>query len=260
MAALNPNPPAVATSALALPPFTGQLFEEGISQGGGAFGSWQSGNTGTSSFVNRVAGGTVITNLSRLNYVQVGLGTVAGPFWNSVTTGVFISNSGFGGFKLWQQFGTGTVFNADLNAMFGILSTVSPVSITPSGNDISQVLFGCDAGDVNWQIMHRLQGSGGTTKIDTGIAKAANQYFVLQITAAPNVSAFNIRVDQITGVNTVVNIVPARILTGANIPALNTVLFPLLYVGSASTLVSVFKNYSRLILPYQFSLAGINLP
>jgi hypothetical protein len=255
-----PNPPVSAANALALPPFTGQFFEEGISQGGGAFGNWQSGNTGTSSFINRVAGGNVITNLSRLNYVQVGLGTVAGPFWNTVTTGVFIGNSGVGGFNLWQQFGTSTVFNADLNAMFGVLSTVSPVGITPSTNDISQVLFGCDAGDANWQIMHRLQGSGGTTKIDTGVAKAANQYFVLQISAAPSVAAFNIRVDQITGINTVVNIVPPRVLSGANIPAQNTVLFPLLYVGSASTLVSVFKNYSRLILPYQFSLAGIALP
>lgn len=82
--------------------------------------------------------------------------------------------------KFW--FGTDAAIDTRTGVFVGFYD-LNVMNSTPSTSLLNMIGMGADggaSGDTNWQIIRRA-GSGAATKVDTGIARAINQYFILTI-------------------------------------------------------------------------------
>ena len=149
--------------------------------------------TGTATAAN-VATTNIHTALRRQEYAVTTAATTAVAGFRSGANVYHIGdhNTPFGGFTTVCRFGPsrGQASNATRRAFVGMTSnTAAPTDVNPSTTAAWANLIGVghDAANANWQIMHR-NGTGPTTKIDTGIPKAYSdntEMFEVSIFTAP---------------------------------------------------------------------------
>jgi hypothetical protein len=151
--------------------------------------------TGTATAAN-VATTNIHTAMRRLEYAVTTAAATAVAGLRSSVLQLHIGDPAtpFGGFTFISRFGPsrGVASNATRRFFAGMTSiTAAPTDVEPSTWAANGVGVGADAGDTNWQIMHRT-GTGAMTKVDTGIAKAyadTSQMFEVAIFTAPTGTA-----------------------------------------------------------------------
>jgi hypothetical protein len=147
--------------------------------------------TGTATAVN-VATTNIHTVMRRLEYAVTTASTsaVAGIRAAPLQQHIGSPDTPYGGFTWIARFGPsrGAASNATRRFWAGMTSiTAAPTDVNPSTWAANGIGVGADAGDTNWQIMHRT-GTGTMTKVDTGIPKAyadTSEMFELAIFTAP---------------------------------------------------------------------------
>lgn len=131
--------------------------------------------TGNATSAN-IAVTNIHTAIRRLEYAVTTAATTAVAGWRGAANQFWIGNPAnqIGGFFFVCRFGRsrGVAANTTLRGFTGFSSqTAAPGDADPS-TALSNILgVGCDAGDTNYQIMHRA-GTGAATKVDTGLPKA----------------------------------------------------------------------------------------
>jgi hypothetical protein len=131
--------------------------------------------TGTATSAN-VATTNIHTAIKRLEYAVTTAAVTAVSGVRQANPQYYLGSSStpYGGFTFITRFGPsrGAACNVTRRFWAGMTSiTVAPTDVNPSGWAANGIGVGADAGDVNFQIMHRL-GTGTMTKIDTGIPKS----------------------------------------------------------------------------------------
>lgn len=150
-------------------------------------------STGTLTPAN-VATGNIHLAMRRLEYAVTTASATAVAGVRSTTRQFYIGSPStpFGGFTFIARFGPsrGQAANATRRNFAGFtINTSAPTDADPSDGTTwpDAIGVGTDAGDANWQIMHRT-GANAMQKIDTGIPKAYadnTEMFELALFAAP---------------------------------------------------------------------------
>lgn len=149
--------------------------------------SWSNRNAGTGAVLSHPAP-TNANAISALRRTTCSTGSTAtGSSGVSTNTGiVWLGDAaGRGGFTYVQRFGVET-YAADIRVLAGICNLSGSLTAEPSSfNQLA--IFAKDSTDVNWQVV-TAAGSGGGTKIDTGVPVVAGQLLTLYISAPPDAS------------------------------------------------------------------------
>jgi hypothetical protein len=155
--------------------------------------------------------------------------------------------AGKGGFFYHARFATtGTAWSSDARCFVGFTTSTGTFSVEPSalGNTIG---FGCDSGDTDLQVIHRLSGNTATKiPLGTTIAKTAtNEVLDLLMVAEPNASDVRIVVRRLTGFNAVSTLLDTTV--SSNLPASNAGLSRVVHLASATTAnsIDVVRVYSE---------------
>jgi hypothetical protein len=149
--------------------------------------------TGTATTAS-VATTNIHTAIRRLEYAVTTAAVTAVAGFRSAALQYHLGDAAtpYGGFFVVCRFGPsrGAAANATRRGFVGLTSnTAAPTDVDPSTTAAWANLIGVghDAGDANFQLMHR-SGTAATTKIDTGIPKAyadASEMFELALFTAP---------------------------------------------------------------------------
>lgn len=100
-----------------------------------------------------------------------------------------------GGFFYNARFNQGSLHTTGAQKMVGLASSTAALAGEPSSSMADFVGMCLDSTDTNWQFSRRT-GSGAATKIDLGVAAAANQLFELTMFMAPSGTKLNVRIQQ----------------------------------------------------------------
>jgi len=195
--------------------------------------------TGTATAAN-VGTANIHEAMRRLEYAVTTAATSAVAAWRS-TAAQFRRGSPtlpFGGFFFVCRFGRsrGAAANATLRGFTGFGSiTSAPGDADPSTTQTNAIGVGCDAGDTNYQIIHR-NGTAAATKIDTGIPKAVadtSEMYELAMFSPPNAAEVRVRFERLSD-----GTVFETTLT-TNLPSDTTLLAPKGYysVGGTSSVI-----------------------
>lgn len=129
--------------------------------------------TGTATAAN-VATTNVHTVQRRIEYAVTTASATAVAGWRESAAKFFRGTGSFGGFLYVCRFGPsrGAAANSTKRMFVGLSSiTAAPTDVEPSTTETNALGVGCNAGDANFQFMHRTA-SGTTTKVDLGSAFA----------------------------------------------------------------------------------------
>ena len=150
--------------------------------------------TGTATSAS-VSSANIHQAVRRLEYAVTAAATTAVAGLRTAVAQQFIGNAStpYGGFHFTTRFGPsrGAESNSTRRFFVGMTSiTSAPTDVEPSTWASNGIGVVADAGDVNYQIMHRT-GTGAVTKIDTGIPKAApdaTELYEVDIYTVPSAS------------------------------------------------------------------------
>lgn len=195
---------------------------------------------GTATAANVAAGAGIHQAMRRLEYAVTTAATSAVAGWRNTVAQNFRGgpSTPFGGFFFVCRFGRsrGAAANATLRGFTGLGSVTSaPSDAEPSTQQTNAIGVGCDAGDTNYQIMHR-NGSAAATKIDTGIPKAVadnTEMYELAMFSPPTSGDVHVRFERLSDGT----VFEATLTT--NLPAEATLLSPKGYysVGGTSSVI-----------------------
>jgi hypothetical protein len=195
--------------------------------------------TGVATAVN-VGTANVHESMRRIEYAVTTAATTAVGSWRSATAQFRVGGPSdpFGGFFFVCRFGRGrgVAANATLRGFTGFGSqTVAPGDDNPSTALSNIIGVGCDAGDTNYQIMHR-SGTALATKIDTGFPKAVadnTEMYELAMFTAPAASSVTVQFTRLSDGATFIHTV------STNMPGALTLLAPRGYysVGGTSSVI-----------------------
>lgn len=179
--------------------------------------------TGTATALN-VAATNIFTAMRSIEYPITTAAAAAVAGWRSASAQFFRGTGKLGGFFFVCRFGRsrGAAANATLRGFTGLAaSTAAPTDVDPS--TFTDVLgVGCDAGDTNWQVMHRT-GSGAVTKVDTGIPKAvadSSEMYEVAMFCPPGGTVVHVQFTRLSDDATFTHTITT------NLPAANTLLAP----------------------------------
>lgn len=136
----------------------------------------------------------LLTSMSRATFTTSttsgnasGVRMSASQFWRG-------NAAGLGGFFFFARFGVVT-FQSAMQIWCGLSATTGILAGEPSAQN-NTVCIGKDTADVNWQLMFR--SASAVTKVDLGLAVAANQVLDVMFFAPPNGANITARVVDIT--------------------------------------------------------------
>ena len=189
-----------------------------------------------------VARTTLSTLLRRMEWaVPTAAATAVAGFRSGSSVQFYLGRAAdqLAGFHMVTRFGRGrgAAANATLRGFTGMTSILTAPTDTQASTLIADAIgVGCDAGDTNYQIMHRT-GTGAMTKVDTGIAKSVADFaemYEIALFAPPGVD--NSVFYRFTRLNDGLSF-EGQITT--NLPAFGTALAPYGYysVGGTSSVL-----------------------
>ena len=159
----------------------------------------------------------MLTSMKRATYTTSttsggasGVRASAVAFWRG-------NAAGLGGFFFFARFGVVT-FQSAMQIWVGLSASTSLLAGEPSAQN-NTVCIGKDTGDANWQLIFR---GTSATKIDLGLAVAANQIFDVMFFAKPNGSDITARVVQLDSPNVLID----NVVYSTNLPANTTFMTP----------------------------------
>lgn len=100
-----------------------------------------------------------------------------------------------GGFFFNARFNQGSLHTTGVQKMVGLSSSTAALAGEPSSSMNDFIGMCLDSGDSNWQFSRRT-GSGAATKVNLGVAAAANQLFDLTMFCAPSGTDLYVRILQ----------------------------------------------------------------
>lgn len=206
------------------------------------------GTAGTAVGTAAAVAPSISTYLSRQHRQTMTSGAAAtsGAGFILSNTTVSVSATGFmGGFEFICRFGINTFTSGSNRLQVGVAAATT-VSGNPSAL-VNSALIGLDAGDTNLFFMSN-DGSGTATRVDTGVAAAANGFYEVTIWANPgerrmywNVS----RLDNGTGGS-------GTVTATADIPANDTLLIPQVQLSTASSTTAVALAFQSMYVRSSF--------
>lgn len=188
-------------------------------------------------------------SLSRTRFATSTTAGNASGFRSPVQTAIIGNANARGGFFFNCRFVQGSLHTTGVQKMVGLGSTTAALAGEPSSSMADFCGMCLDSGDANWQFTRRT-GSGTATKVNLGVAAAADQVFDLTMFCKPGDATLYVRILQYANSGAGTSLLDTSYTT--SIPAVTTMLGYHFQVRNGALSAAHNIELSRLYLESDF--------
>jgi len=157
--------------------------------------SGQTGTVGATCSHPTPTVGAIGTVISRAQFTTTTTAGNAAGLRSPLATALIGNATSRGGFFYNARFNQGSLHTTGVQKMVGLSSSTAALAGEPSSSMNDFVGMCLDSTDANWQFSRRT-GTGAATKINLGVAAAANQLFELTMFIPPSGTSLTVRILQ----------------------------------------------------------------